>query len=585
MQIGRQLSRNTPKLAGEKHSDELKELVSYSLDSNPATRPSMADILTHPYIADTVDDYPTSSLSELVKIYYQWSQGGGQRISLFNPGGAGPAELPDLDNSIDTDWNFSTTDNFERRYSVIDLDQVAASLAELDTNNTPTQASPDHTHFESSPVPEMTPEERANFDMRVERGAAAFEGLFDENKPSYKYETKNDFVPVESRQRYSDLPLRNDTDRSSVMSTFIDIDIGSFDSSHYAAGPASAQPFQLADANTIRATRSSSRLNRDLNEQRSRSSDSSTEKPNNAYLQDVGYQPQSGPRPPTMEWSFPGFMQPPNAEETEDSSESAQPTQGPDPEGADKRATMEWTFPVMMGEGDAGDPEPSRFSTLRAPMPPPSEESAPSARDSIGEPGDSESVSSEADDDLFHFGVPQTPPNVSVDNDFPEILDSGDSNEREPSVILDGPGPDEEDAQSVISRTTTPEHPEVFPTAIPMKTESDDVNDVLSPSQPFSTTSLDRNSAMVDPMPTARHLSPSTTPADVGEPNGIEDGTASVPFPDLVPPSVESLTEGADERIVTAEVDRLLGAFLGALSATGDALSRVDTSPDWSSAE
>jgi hypothetical protein len=51
-------------------------------------------------------------------------------------------------------------------------------------------------------------------------------------------------------------------------------------------------------------------------------------------------------------------------------------------------------------------------------------------------------------------------------------------------------------------------------------------------------------------------------------------------FPDLVPPRLEALTAGAEESAVTAELDRLLGDFLDALSATGDALSRVAVVPE-----
>ena len=91
MQIGRQLNRTKPKLDKEGYSDELKDLISFSLDSDPRSRPTMADILTHSFIAETEESHPTSSLGELVQMYYQWSQRGGQRISLFNPGGAAAA--------------------------------------------------------------------------------------------------------------------------------------------------------------------------------------------------------------------------------------------------------------------------------------------------------------------------------------------------------------------------------------------------------------------------------------------------------------------------------------------------------------
>jgi hypothetical protein len=123
-------------------------LIAYALDSNPETRPTMADILAHPYIADT-DEFSccgaawmeqrnplASSLGPLIIVRHQLTHRGGrislicvgnvgvgkdvchgrggQRISLFHPGGAAAAELPGIEESED-DWNFSTTDGFERR--------------------------------------------------------------------------------------------------------------------------------------------------------------------------------------------------------------------------------------------------------------------------------------------------------------------------------------------------------------------------------------------------------------------------------------------------------------------------------------
>jgi hypothetical protein len=54
-----------------------------------------------------------------------------------------------------------------------------------------------------------------------------------------------------------------------------------------------------------------------------------------------------------------------------------------------------------------------------------------------------------------------------------------------------------------------------------------------------------------------------------------ESERGAILFPVVLPPSMESLMEGADDATITAELDRLLGDFLGALSATGEALARV----------
>ncbi|KAJ5905689.1 uncharacterized protein N7473_002605 [Penicillium subrubescens] len=573
MQIGRQLNRNTPKLDSENYSEGLKDLIAFALDSNPASRPTMADILAHPYISGTDEEYPTSSVSELVRNYYQWSQRGGQRISLFHPGGAAAAELPGTEESED-DWNFSTTDGFERRFSVIDLDQIAASLAEMDEAISPTTTLPDHDSNEDASDIDMDPEQKANFDERVRRGAAAMEGLFDEEKPSYKYETKNDFVPIQPPQPASDLPLRTETDRSSVTSTFIDIDIGSFDSSHYAAGAPSAQPFQLANADTIRANRSSLRIHRNSNENSSQSSNSDME---GGDSQDESFQPASGPRPPTMDWKFPGFMLPEEEPAKEAPAEEA-PAPAPEPEPmdeksfqAEKRATMEWTFPVMSNQPDdtCANDEPERHDTLRAPIVPPQQQ--PAEEPVISRPSTSAShtsTMSDSDYDPFRFDRPATPPGISpqpmssFNSEFPTLTESTDD-ESESAGVLDGPGPDEEEEHplwnehnDVVSEDDVPP----LPTAIPVHgSPGGTAHSVSEPGSPI----------YEEPLQTARR--------DVmSEANTLrETERGAISFPAVLPPSMESLMEGADDATITAELDRLLGDFLGALSATGEALARI----------
>ncbi|KAL4747634.1 hypothetical protein BDW72DRAFT_206336 [Aspergillus terricola var. indicus] len=634
MQIGRQLNRKTPQLAdGGEYPEGLRDLVAYALNSDPIIRPSMADILLHPYIANSEEKYPTSSLSELVRIYYQWSQRGGQRISLFHPGGAAAAEVPDVESDIDEDWNFSTTDDFERRFSVIDLDQLAASLAELEQEIKDTTGQPQQEPADDLAETEMTEQDKANFDERVRRGAAAMEGLFDEEKPSYKYETKNDFVPIEQKAPVSDLPLRTDTDRSSVTSTFIDIDIPSFDSSHYAAGAATAQPFQLADADTIRANRSSGR-NRSFNEGRSRSS--SSEVRSSVDIQET-FQPRTGPRPPTMDWKFPSFMTAPTEEPESESlpevDSGAEAGSESEPEriardtltqplafvSAEKRATMEWTFPVMTTSADDDhvsprnsssaeeDGYPSRHDTLKA---------SDARSNNIGEPGDSDrdisrpstsasvqsnvSTNSDTDYDPFRFDRPPSPPEGTpqskqqqqfLNHEYPELLTSVGYNRYSRSSIIEGPGPDEEEDttpvwQNNVTTTAPPAHhqmsmpiqmsySEPFPTAIPHK----DPRMRPFPGIGITSTNTDSESghgSRFEPLHTARY-----NPTTLHIPSSIE-GMSPIKFPDLVPPRLEVLMDGAGEAATTAELNRLLGDFLDALSATGSALSRTKVSVDGS---
>jgi serine/threonine protein kinase len=572
MQIGRQLNRTAPKLNNDNYSQGLQELIAFALEPNPANRPTMADILEHPYIAGTEEEYPTSSVSELVRNYYQWSQRGGQRISLFNPGGAAAAEMPDAEEIID-DWNFSTTDGFERRFSVIDLDEIAASLAEMEESTSPTTPASEHDFGEDVNVTDMGPEQKANFDERVRRGAAAMEGLFNEEMPSYKYETKNDFVPIQPAPPTSDLPLRTETDRSSVMSTLIDIDIGSFDSSHYAAGAPTAQPFQLANADTIRANRSSLRLHRNSNESSSQSSGGG---PEGDESQEEEFQPQTGPRPPTMDWKFPSFGPPPEPEDQPEAKAEEAPASESAPEEplqAEKRATMQWTFPVMGANAASDAVNSDRYDTLRAPLPGIQERQS----DAPGESRPSTSASnkstmSDSDYDPFRFDRPKTPQaplhqsTLSFGSDT--LGDPSDDVEDDSPGILDGPGPDEEDqpSWSETSSTIDPNDESPLPTAVPV---------LDGPGESPIIASEPGSPVYEEPLQTARRdvasmaMSQATTLK--------EHDSDSLSFPSIIPPSAESLMEGIDDNTVTAELDRLLGDFLGALAATGDALSRASS--------
>jgi hypothetical protein len=567
MQIGRQLNRNTPKLESDRYSQGLKDLISFALESNPSARPTMAEILAHPYLADTDEAYPTSSVSELVRNYYQWSQRGGQRISLFHPGGAAAAELPGAEESED-DWSFSTTDGFERRFSVIDLDQIAASLVQMEEAINPTTPTADIDFSDDVPLSdeEMNPEEKANFDERVRRGAAAMEGLFNEELPSYTYETKNDFVPIDPSPPSTDLPLRTETDRSSVTSTFIDIDIGSFDSSHYAAGAAATQPFQLADADTIRANRT---LQRNSNEPTSESDP----------LHET-FKPQSGPRPPTMDWKFPTFTPPEEEEEEEESSQKTKEISVPepiqedpvlDPALAEKRATMEWTFPVMAPPPEEHEAavETDRHDTVKGPVP--SLQRQATDDSAISRPSTSasnKSTMSDSDYDPFRFDRPATPEGTSsvqhthfFKEEFPAMMETIGYNEFEASGLLDGPGPDEEsqplweDGKEVMTPSYMP-----LRTAIPQRESS------LGPS---ASSTSEPGSPIFAALPTARREPDSRATIE-----GSDDLRA-ISFPALVPPSAESLMEGVNDGVLTLELDRLLGDFLDSLSATGEALSKA----------
>jgi serine/threonine protein kinase len=108
-QFGSYLKQHVPRLEGDQFSDGLKDLVAFCMTENPRDRPSVVQIQAHPYIYNTERDYPTKSLSMLVNAYRLWEVQGGNRMSLFNAGGAqapvGDEPLHPLHND---DWNFDT---------------------------------------------------------------------------------------------------------------------------------------------------------------------------------------------------------------------------------------------------------------------------------------------------------------------------------------------------------------------------------------------------------------------------------------------------------------------------------------------
>ncbi|PSR88774.1 kinase-like domain-containing protein, partial [Coniella lustricola] len=109
-QFGSYLKQHCPRLEGDEYSDHLKDLVAFCMTEDPKDRPSINQIQRHPYISNTSQDYPTQSLSMLVRAYRLWEVQGGNRMSLFNAGGAqglngneDPSPAAD-----DNGWDFDT---------------------------------------------------------------------------------------------------------------------------------------------------------------------------------------------------------------------------------------------------------------------------------------------------------------------------------------------------------------------------------------------------------------------------------------------------------------------------------------------
>ncbi|KAJ9638588.1 hypothetical protein H2204_004359 [Knufia peltigerae] len=381
-------------------SEGLRALVSSTLTPDVASRPDMAKVLQHDYLKDTEETHPTSVLSELVLTYYRWANLGGQRVSLFMPGGAAAASTENLDADLESadEWNFSMTEDFERRASAI-LEIPDFSNETMEGEETPRGPSKP-----SASSPPMTAAQKANFEARVQRGAD-LSNLFDPNKPAYEYKTKTDFIPIpEQSRRISDLPFRAMAeDRPSSIASNV-IDLGDFDESDYAVVPApktddniqttyAATPrreetIRLADAATLREKRANSKgprepINQSGQSLTARRTSSAEEIPSTTAtfdfatsqeewtvknrskapeLQEPAEITSSRPGHATMDWSFASAMSEasiPQINEPEPSMGAKTPSRddvsaitAESEHKARKHATMEWSFSSAMAEAN-----------------------------------------------------------------------------------------------------------------------------------------------------------------------------------------------------------------------------------------
>ncbi|KAI9811370.1 MAG: hypothetical protein M1827_005530 [Pycnora praestabilis] len=288
-----------PRLEGGNYSNALREFSAYCLEERAKDRPSMGTILKHPYVANTSKKYPTNSLKELIERYWRWEQSGGQRNSLFNPGGAVAAELPGA--ASEDEWNFSTTDNFDGQFGQQDSSSFEDYEQRDPYNLTSNNFTPERPTAISAGKETMTPEQKAE-EQRVQRGAG-LERIFDENAAPYEYRVED-----EQTNQISDLPLRNlDSDRSSIRDT--QIDLGDYDPE---TGYSSIPNLDLGNVPTIRAHKA----------QRFLDSDDEDEEASR-------YEQDNRPHRATKDWKFPS-------------------AQAPVQESSDRRATQDWKFPTMV---------------------------------------------------------------------------------------------------------------------------------------------------------------------------------------------------------------------------------------------
>ena len=349
--LGISLTRDPPRLKQSKFSEGLSDLVAFVLSANPANRPSMDGVLRNSYIQDTEESYPTASLVDLVKKYYQWERSGGQRQSLFIQAGAPAAEFPEDLQETEEQWNFSTTANFEQQFSTParSFNPISESGPGLGHDHSfgdsSTQAvedsfnsylvdsqiytpltSPGFTSLMTEPERDDQPElynldQNTSKEARIERGGKHLQGLFDETESPYVYSAKDSSAqgptqssrPTAGRVK-SDLPLRDETESSALMRKEVDVvDI------HKAK--AAVPNIDLANVGTIKANR----LNRNMG---TGSQDDDSD--------DANYGGFNEPKRATMNWTFP---------------QSATIDEPKEP----KRDTMAWSFPKAVDAEDTDD--------------------------------------------------------------------------------------------------------------------------------------------------------------------------------------------------------------------------------------
>ena len=291
------LSRSPPRLSPLDFPEGLCDFVAFMLEPKASDRPSMHETLQHHYINNTETSNPTTSLAELVRIYYRWEHSGGQRSSLFIAAGAPAAEYPE-NLPLDDDWNFSTTAIFDKQFETMDTEQLdtllqaeAASQCEQspdDSFDEGLQSSPPRTdegdeiyrsepqvYTPASPSDAATPtldssqakfaakgkkpmtQEDIDRENQIKRGEQALQGLFEKERDPYKYDIKDELLGGSKQslagRPETDLPLRPSTDAGPVSHNEVEANIiqGDF-----------VPNIDLAHVGTIKANRMH-RMNKD----------------------------------------------------------------------------------------------------------------------------------------------------------------------------------------------------------------------------------------------------------------------------------------------------------------------------------
>lgn len=343
-----------PVLEGERHSDVLKDFISFILQPNPEDRPAPDAILTHPYLVDSTKMFPTVILVKLVEDYYKWEHEGGARASLFYAGGAQAPDPLAPEEDEDDDWTFSTSDEFEIRLSRAFTDPFTATPGQTFTGiNMP----PDDEDRYAKLLGTFREE-------AVDRGKEKLNRLFDMDKSPYRYSGVD---TIDNGRPPSDLALRDFNPGAPNRETIIDLDFSM-------PTAADVPSIDLGEVPTLKANRIQKLLREmeledeerdrfDIDDQITKRATRDWKFPtanedSNRRTQDWKFPMAEQPNRRTQDWKFPAMPEEPTQpnRKTRDFKFPAMP---PKP----NRTTREWTFDAAMAEANYQNQRNSRRET------------------------------------------------------------------------------------------------------------------------------------------------------------------------------------------------------------------------------
>lgn len=215
-QIERMIKSMRPRLKPEDgFSHGLCDLVAYVLQLEPEKRPSMDNVLQHPWIYDTEETHPTATLRELIRVYEGWASSGGQRQSLIQEHGAAAAKFPEDPKDFE-DWRFSVVSIGEAYYDNVDNLARATDptmdleMAQREENNLNSLIPESSYTPNDSPTHGVTMKTTASEESRIQGVGAKFAQFFQ----GEGYSGSEAMPQVEPNRPRSDLLLRNDTSES-----------------------------------------------------------------------------------------------------------------------------------------------------------------------------------------------------------------------------------------------------------------------------------------------------------------------------------------------------------------------------------